>query len=142
MTLIYDTERMAAKFPDYPAYAAPKAPPNVPDYPDGADEDECRNLRAALNIQRRDDPVVKGFIKGFWENIQDACEEKLYQDLEHIRFGYDDVWPEEYMREIRRHCPLDVGAIKEAKEHLFRGWARLDRDHPETVRRFGVQLKM
>ena len=142
MALIYGTERMAAEFPDYPPYEDPEPPPNVPVYPDDADEDERRNLRSDLDIQRRDDAVVKGFIKGFGENIQDACEEKLYQDLEHIRFGYDEVWPEQYMREIKRHCPLDVGAIKEAKEHLFRGWARLDRDHPETVRRFGVRLKM
>ena len=46
------------------------------------------------------------------------------------------------MAEIKRHCPLDVRVIKEAKEHLFRGWARLDKDRPETIKRFGVCLKM
>ena len=34
------------------------------------------------------DVVVRGFLKGFGKNIRDACEEKLYQDLEHVRFGY------------------------------------------------------
>ena len=142
MALIYGADRMAAEFPDYPAYAQPEAPPNVPEYPEEADEDERSDLRAELDIQRRDDAVVRGFIKGFGENIRDACEEKLCQDLEHVRFGYDEVWPEEYMAEIKRHRPLDVGAIKEAKEHLFRGWQRLDKDRPETIKRFGVRLKM
>jgi hypothetical protein len=94
----------------------------VPDYPDNADEDERRDLRANLDIRRRNYAVVQGFIRGFGENIRDACEEKLYQDLEHIRFGYDKLWPIQYMAEIKRHCPLDVQAIKDAKEHLFRGW--------------------
>ena len=46
------------------------------------------------------------------------------------------------MAEIQRHCPLNVQAIKEAKEHLFHGWARLDKNRPETIKRFGVRLKM
>ena len=142
LALIYGGERLAEEFPDYPPYEQPETPPNVPEYPDDSSEDERRDLREALDIQRRDDAVVRGFIKGFGENIRDACEEKLYQDLEHVRFGYDEVWPEGYMAEIKRHCPLDVRAIKEAKEHLFRGWARLDKDRPETIKRFGVRLQM
>ena len=95
-----------------------------------------------MDIQRRDDAIVRGFLKDFGENIRDACEEKLYQDLEHARFGNGEVWPEEYMVEVKRYCPLNVQTIKEAKEHLFRGWARLDKDRPETIKRFGVRLKM
>ena len=52
------------------------------------------------------------------------------------------MWPDEYMAEIKRHCPLIVRAINEAKEHLFRGWVRLNKDRPETIKRFGVRLKM
>ena len=82
---------MAEEFPAYPPYKQPETPPNVSDYPDDADEYERRDLRETLDIQRRDDAVVRGFLKGFGENIRDACEEKLYQDLEHVRFGYDKV---------------------------------------------------
>ena len=38
--------------------------------------------------------------------------------------------------------PLDVQAIKDAKDHIFRGWNRLDPDKPETINRFGVRLKL
>ena len=142
MAPIYGTARMADEFPAYPPYEEPEQPPNVPNYPDDADEDERRDLRAALDIERRDWAVVQGFLQGFGGNVRDACKEKLYQDLEHVRFGYDEVWPVRYMAEIKRHCPLDVQAIKEDKKHLYHGWTRLDKDHPETIKRFGVWLKM
>ena len=47
-------------------------------------------------------------------------ESALYQDLEHIRFGFDNVWPKEFLDEIKSHCPLDVQAMKEAKTHFVR----------------------
>ena len=129
-------------FQTIPPANNPRSPPNVPDYPDDADENERQDLQAALDIQRRDDAVVRGFLKGFGEKNRDTCEEKLYQDLKHVRFGYDEVWSEEYMVKIKRHSPLDVRAIKEAKQHLFSRWARLDNDRLETIKGFGVRLKM
>ena len=119
MALIYGQQRMGEEFPDFPPYEQPEQPPNVPNYPAEADEDERRDLRAALDIRRRDYAVVQGFIKGFSENLRDACDEKTYQDLKHPRFGYDDVWPGQFLEEVKRHYPLGVQAIKDAKDHIF-----------------------
>ena len=92
---MYGAVRMGEEFPAFPPYVKPELPPNTPEYDDDADEDERREARAALDIERRDYAVVQGFIRGFQDNIQDAVESALFQDLEHIRFGFDNVWPKE-----------------------------------------------
>ena len=120
LALIYGAGRMGEDFPTFPPYVKPEPPPNIPEYDDDVDEDERREARAALDIERRDYAVVQGFIRGFQDNIQDAVESALYQDLEHIRFGFDNVWPKEFLDEIKSHCPLDVQAMKEAKTHFVR----------------------
>ena len=77
LALIYGAGRMAEEFPDYPLYEQSKTPQNVPNYPNNADEDKRRDLREALDIHRRDGAIVRGFLKGFGENIWDACEENF-----------------------------------------------------------------
>ena len=111
---------MGEELPTFPPYVKPEPPPNTPDYDDNADEDERRGARAALDIKGRDYAVVQGFIRGFQDNIQDAVELELYQDLEHIRFGFDNVWPKEFLDEIKSHCPFGVPAIKEVQTYLTR----------------------
>ena len=140
MALIYGAERLAEEFPDFPPYVKPATPPNISDYADGADEDDRREARANLDIQRRDYAVVQGFIRGYQENILNAVESRLYQDLEHIRFGFDNVWPKAFLDEIKTHCPLDVQSIKEAKQHFARPWDRHNKLQPETIKRFGLRL--
>ena len=77
LALIYGVERMAEEFPAYPPYEQPKTPPNVPDYPDGADEDERRDLRESLSIQRRDDAVVRGFLKALAKTFKMPAKKTL-----------------------------------------------------------------
>ena len=113
---------MGEEFPTFPSYVKPEPPQNTPDYDDDADKDERREDRAALDIERRGYAIVQGFVRGFQDKIQYAVESALYQDLEHIRFGFDNVWPREFLDEIKSHCPLDVQAIKEAKMHFARPW--------------------
>ena len=84
---------MGEEFPTFPPDVKPEPPPNTPEYDDDTDEDERREACAALDIERCDYAIVQGFIRGFQDNIQDAVESALYQDLEHIRFGFDNVWP-------------------------------------------------
>ena len=81
---------MGEEFPTFPPYVKPEPPPKTPEYDDDADEDE-HEARAALDIERRDYAVVQEFIRGFQDNIQDAVESALYQDLERIRFGFNNV---------------------------------------------------
>lgn len=133
-------ERMIQEFPDFPPCEQPEPPPNAPDYPEEAYEEDIRDARNGLNIERRDHAVILGFIHGFGENFREALEEKLYQDLEHIRFGYNGIWPEQYLAEVKSHCPLDVQAIKDAKAHFCRGWMRQDKNHPETIKKHGLRL--
>ena len=84
--------------------------------------------------------VVQGFIQGFQDNMQDAVESRLYQNLDHISFGFDNVWPKEFLDEIKSHCSLDVQAIKEGKAHFARSWDRLNKTQPKIIKRFGLRL--
>ena len=111
-------EKNSQPFPH--KYVKPKPLPNTPDYDNDADKDEKREARADLDIKWRNYAVVQGFIQHFQDNIQGAVESRLCQDLEHIRFGFDNVWPKEFLDKIKSYCPLDVQAIKEAKAHFAR----------------------
>ena len=44
------------------------------------------------------------------------------------------------MVEIKTHYPLDVQATKDSKEHFHRDWKFHDKEHPETIRRYGLCL--
>ena len=72
--------------------------------------------------------------------MQDAVESRLYQDLDHIRFGFDNAWPKEFLDEIKSHCSLDVQAIKEEKAHFARPWDCHNKTQPKTIKRFGLRL--
>ena len=131
---------MGEEFPTFPPDVKPEPPPNTLDYDDDTDKCERREARAALDIKWWDYAVIQGFIRGFQDNTQDAVESRLYQDLEHIRFGFDNVWPKEFLDEIKSHCPLDVQAIKKAKAHFAHPWDRHNKTQPETIKRFGLLL--
>ena len=80
--------RISAFPPLCPTYAPP---PNSPTIPDDATDGEIRDARSALDILHCDYTVLQGCILGFGENIRDAVDTSLYQDLKHVRFGYNDI---------------------------------------------------
>ena len=131
---------MGREFPTFPPYVKTEPPPNTPYYDDDADEDERREARAALDIKRCNYAVVQGFIRGLQDIMQDIVKSRLYQDLEHIRFGFNNVWPKEFLDDIKSHYPLDVQAIKEAKVYFTRPCDRHNKTQPETIKRFGLSL--
>ena len=67
-------------------------------------------------------------MKGMSENIRDALDLEYYEDLEHVDHGYKNVKPTDYINHLEtEHCRCDEQAVKDCREHFFRGWQRSSR---------------
>ena len=93
------------------------------------------------NLAKRDFAVVTGFCRGAGELIREALDSEYYEDLSHVRYGYDEVKPREYIVHLEdEHCPLDEGAKASERDHFFRGWERSSTPRPETIKKFAKRL--
>ena len=126
MALIYDTDRIAGEFSGCPPYLSIH------------DQDTPKHLILAKQRKQRWNlwhPSQAGYpaatilsSKALFKalgriHLRDVFEEQLYQDLECVRFGCDNVWLEQWKAEIKSHCPLGAQAIKGAKARLYPGFA-------------------
>ena len=142
LALIIGSARLAADYPNFPAFVEPTQPPNTPNYPQanptGAQE---RAARATNDLLKRDWAVVSGFRRGMGELIREALDSKYYEDLDHMVHGYDDVSPRDFIVHLEDEwCPLDEQAIKEVREHYFRGWQHSAQPKPEGLKKFAKRL--
>ena len=63
LALIYGPELMNQEFPLFLPYVQPEAPGTSPEYPnEEPSDDEVRDARNVLDIERRDHSVVLGFV--------------------------------------------------------------------------------
>ena len=70
--------------------------------------------------------------------MRDALDLEYYAGLEHEVYEYLNVLPREYIVHLEtNYCPLDVQAIKEVKEHFYRGW---DRAANKRLSKFSTRL--
>ena len=139
LALIYGAARMSREFLTIPPYKQPKCLLSTQDYTDNASDNTLREEKAGHDVLWRDWVVVCGFIGGFRENFRDTMDKKLYQDLEHANFWYDNVRPGQYFGKVSTHCPLSVQVIKDTKEHK-RGWNYDSKTNPKTIKWFEKRL--
>ena len=92
----------------------------------------------ANNQAKHDYAKVRGFVDGVSQLIQDAVELTYIKPLSHVRYGFNDVWPEQYLDHLLNvWCPLDAAAAREVKAHYERGW---DRANGELLATFAERL--
>ena len=141
IALIIGAARLAADFPALPPFIFPDRPDMAPTIPNGTNQQTVRQLVDENNLKKRDWAVISGFCRGASEQIRNALDSEYYEDLEHVRFGYDDVKPREYIEHLEdEHCPLDEAAKLDAREHYFRGWERGRTPRPETLAKYAKRL--
>ena len=141
VALILGATQYAADYPALAAFVHPDRPDNSPAIPGNASGAQITRLKDENNQLKRDYAVVEGFCRGAGVLIRNALDREYYKDLEHVRFGFDDVLPREYIEHLEEeHCPLDEQATKEAREHYFRGWERNRAPRPEGLKKFGKRL--
>ena len=141
IALIIGATRLAADYPALDPFFEPTIPPNSPTLPARPTPEQIRDAKAANDLLKRDWAVVAGFRRGVGELIREALDSEYYDDLEHGRFGYDQVTPRQYIEHLEdEHCPLDEQAKKQAREHYFRGWERNKTPRPEGLKKFGKRL--
>ena len=141
IALIIGAVRLAADHPGVDPFLHPDRPDMAPTIAPGTSQHETRRLLDENNLARRDYAVVSGFCRGASELIRNALDTEYYEDLEHVRYGYDRIRPREYIEHLEaEHCPLDERATKQAREHYFRGWERTKSPRPEGLLRFGKRL--
>lgn len=141
IALIIGATRLAADHPTLPAFTFPPRPDMAPNIPNNATAHQIRHLSDQNNLAKRDYAVVTGFCRGASELIRNALDVEYYEDLEHARYGYDEVKPREYIEHLEdEHCPLDEQAKKSARKHYFRGWERTREPRPEGLNKFGKRL--
>ena len=139
--LIIGAVRMAADHPTLAAFTFPARPDLAPTIPGGTSQHETRRLLDLNNLARRDFAVITGFCRGASELIRNNLDSEYYEDLEHVRYGYDRIKPREYIEHLEaEHCPLDERATKSAREYYFRGWERTRSPRPEGLKKFGKRL--
>ena len=142
LAMIIGGVRLAADYPPFPAYVEPTQPNNTPAYPQAnPTQAQERAARAANDLLKRDWAVVCGFKRGMGENMRGALDPEYYEDLEHVVHGFDDVSPRDIIVHLEdEHCPLDEQAIKDVREHYFRGWQHQARPKPEGLKKFAKRL--
>ena len=133
---IIGAARYAADNPLLPAYVAPVQPANSPVMPAAPTAAQIRQLTDDNNLLKRDWAVVCGFRRGVGANMRDALDLEFYSALEHATYGYLNVTPREYIVNLEtNHCPLDVTAIEELKDHYYRG-----KQPDERLSKFATRL--
>ena len=71
----------------------------------------------------------KGALKGITENIRDALDPKFYQQLCRPIIKFKNITIKQYFQHLdAKWCKLDVGVIKEMKDHYYRGWTLTDNE--------------
>ena len=139
VAIVIGAVRHAIDNPGLAAYVRPARPPNSPTYPAGNPTSiVIRNLVDANNQAKHDYAIVRGFVDGVSQLIQDAVELTYIKPLSHVRYGFNDVWPEQYLDHLLNvWCPLDAAAAREVKAHYERGW---DRANGELLATFAERL--
>ena len=116
MVEIIDSTRYAADNPTLPPYVLPTQPLSrlsLPANPTTAHILTFTDKNKILNI---DWSVLRGFFRGIRENIYDALEFEFFESLQHARYKYLKVLPQEYITKLKtNHCPIDVNKILELK---------------------------
>ena len=100
IALIIGAARLAADYPALPAFTFPDRPDMAPTIPNGTNQAGIRQLVDENNLEKWDWAVVSGFCRGVNESIMNALDSEYYEDLEHVRFGYDEVKPREYIEHL------------------------------------------
>ena len=66
---------------------------------------------------------MRGFCRGVSDNIHHALDLEFFSLLQHSRYNYLKVLPQEYITNLEtEHCQLDVNKIVELKTQYNRGW--------------------
>lgn len=117
---------MSHNHPEVPTFKIPEQPPFTPQDLVGNTNNTIVRLATTVNdVLRYDWAVLKGFIKGILANIRDTLDLKYYEDLEHVEHCCKYILPSDYIINLEQeHCPCDEQAVKECREHYFRGWQR------------------
>ena len=95
IALIIGAVRMAADHPAVDPFVHPAQPDMAPTIAPGTSQHETRRLLDENNLARRDYTVVLGFCRGASKLIRNALDTEYYEDLEHVRYGYDRILPRE-----------------------------------------------
>ena len=142
LPLIIGAERMALEHPDLDPFVMSERPPNTPpDLANNAGNQAVRLAVADNEAKKRDYAIIQGFIKGTRDNIKDALDLEYYEDLEHVEHGYDNVTPLDFITHLEtEHCPCDKQAVKECRDHYFRGWQRNNGAKTENLIKFAKRL--
>ena len=100
----------------------PTQPANTPAFPNANPSRlQIKVATDANNLRKRDWAVVCGFCRGAGENRRDALDLEFYPGLEHKIYEYVRVLPRKYIKHLEtKHCPLDVQAIQDLKDHYAR----------------------
>ena len=139
LALILGAARHLIDHPTLDPYVQPTQPADKPTYPSANPKSiEIKNASDAWMVKKRDWAVVCGFVEGFTTLIQRAIDPEYIKPLAHARYGFVNVWPEQYFTHLLdKWCPLDEAASKEVKAHYNRGW---DRANNELLSAFGDRL--
>ena len=128
--------RYAADNPNFLPYVVPIQPLSSPSLPSNPTAAHIYTLIDEKNLLKRKCAVVRGFCRGVSKNICDALDLEFFKSLQHARYNYLKVLPQEYITNLEtKHCPLDVNKIAEFKAHYNRGW-----ESDENFRRFPKRL--
>ena len=136
--IVVGAARYATDHPTLPAYVRPTEPAANPPLPGNASGLQIRIADGNHERTHKDWARVCGFVRGMGENVQDAVDQRYWSGLDHVEYGYLNVWPEDYLNHFTtRFCPLDSQAIDEVKEEYKRGW---DHANGELIAKFGDRL--
>ena len=122
MVEIKGETRYAADNPTLPSYIFPTQPLSSPLLPANPTAAHIRTFTDENNLLKRYWAMVRGFCRGVIENIHNTLYLDFFELLQHARYNYLKVLPQEYITNLEtKHCPLNVNEIVELKAHYSRG---------------------